>query len=336
FKGTVTATAASFASLTGGFSISKAADRLTVAAAGVTAFVGAGDTGFGVTNGSLGVVVDINSKKFALVANGTASLSGIAGVSVSGSGSVRLNRLGVPVLETISTPAGDVALNFPSNDDVTQLSGSITLDVSGFVGISATIAVEKTTTASSTTLIVQASAVTAFLGTGADTVDTSDDMGVRLKNGSMDLRIQKDTASGLSTYAFAARGTAELVGISAISLSGTVVAQKSTLANAVVLDFGTTQTTDDVTVLPGSTQFGGSLALAIAGFTTLSGNIGFEQQTVGSVTKIKVAATEVQAFLGSNPDNLAASGDEVGAQISNARLGAVFYRSAAGNSYALD
>jgi hypothetical protein len=91
-----------------------------------------------------------------------------------------------------------------------------------------------------------------------------------------------------------------------------------------------------LTVQPGTTQFGGSISLAIAGFTTLSGHFGVEKETVGSTTKIKLAATNVNAFLGSNPDNLANTGDEVGAQISNARLGAVLYRTSAGNSYAID
>jgi hypothetical protein len=66
FSGTVTADAGGFASLSGGFSISKSSDRLKIAAAGVTAFVGAGDTGLQLTEGNLGVVVNTGTKKFAV------------------------------------------------------------------------------------------------------------------------------------------------------------------------------------------------------------------------------------------------------------------------------
>jgi hypothetical protein len=195
---------------------------------------------------------------------------------------------------------------------------------------------QKTVSGDLTTLQIQASSVHSFLGSGASTADAADDMGVRLTNGGMDLRILKNTATSSSTYAFAARGTAELVGIPSITATGTIVAQKSTHSDAVVLGFGTTTTTDDITVQPDSTEFGGSVALAISGFSTLSGNFGFSKETSGSTTKIKLAATGVNAFLGSNPDNLADTGDEVGAKISAARLAAVLYRTPAGNSYAID
>ncbi|MFN9037939.1 MAG: hypothetical protein ACK5YO_16670, partial [Planctomyces sp.] len=103
-----------------------------------------------------------------------------------------------------------------------------------------------------------------------------------------------------------------------------------------VLTFGNSDTSDDVTVASGDTRFGGSINVAIAGFTTVAGNFGFEKSVSGSTTKIKLAATDVSAFLGSNPDNLPGTGDEVGAQITGARLGAVLYQTPAGNSYAFD
>ncbi|MEI7702553.1 MAG: hypothetical protein WCK86_22355, partial [Planctomycetia bacterium] len=336
FSGTVTADAGGFASLSGGFSISKNAGQLTVAAAGVTAFVGSGDTGLRLSNGNLGVVVDTTSRKYALVAGGTVSLEGLDAFEVSGSAAVRINTLGTPIDQTITTPGGDVAITFPTDAEVLQVNGAVAISISDFVNASATIAVDKTTVGDLSTLIVQATQVTAFLGAGGSTANTSDDMGVRLKDGLMDLRIQKSISTDVSSYVFAARGTVELAGISSMSASGTVVAQRSTADVSTVLDFGTADVSDDVTVAADSTQFGGSLSLAIAGFTTLSGNFGFEKETFGSTTKVKVAATNVNAFLGSNPDNLAATGDEVGAAISGARLGAVLYRTDAGNSYAID
>ncbi|MFN5434637.1 MAG: beta strand repeat-containing protein, partial [Planctomyces sp.] len=336
FKGSVTANASGFASISGGFVVSRSTDRLTVAAAGVSAFVGAAGTGLQVSNGKLGVIVNTAASKYALVASGNLALTGITGLTLAGSGAVRINQLDEAINQTITTPAGDVTLDFATADDVLTLSGSASLTVAGFVDLAATLNVEKTTSGDLTSLTVQASSVTAFLGAGAGTTDPADDMGVRLSGGAMDLRLQKNTATGDSAYAFAARGTAALVGLNGLSASGTLVAQRSTMPTDTVLTFGNSDTSDDVTVASGDTRFGGSINVAIAGFTTVAGNFGFEKSVSGSTTKIKLAATDVSAFLGSNPDNLPGTGDEVGAQITGARLGAVLYQTPAGNSYAFD
>jgi hypothetical protein len=104
FSGQVTADIGGFATVSGAFSASKSENQLKVAAAAVTAFVGAGDTGLRVSGGNLGLIVNTDSKGFAAVAGGTVSLVGIQDFSISGSASVRINRLNAPVNETIRTP----------------------------------------------------------------------------------------------------------------------------------------------------------------------------------------------------------------------------------------
>ena len=185
--------AGGFATLSGGFTVSKSTDRLKIAAAGVTAFVGAGDTGLRLSGGNLGVVVDTASKKFALVAGGSISLEGISEFSVSGTASVRINKLGVPINETISTPAGNVDISFPGSAEVLQVSGTVGLTISDYIDASATISVEKQTSGDITNLRVLASNATAFLGVGASTPSTADDTGVRLTNGALDLQDRKST-----------------------------------------------------------------------------------------------------------------------------------------------
>ena len=133
FKGTVTATVSQFATVTGSFAVAKAGTKLTVAAAGVTAFVGTGDLGVRVTDGKLGLVVNTDSKKFAAVASGTAALEGVTGLTVTGTGSVRINKMGATVDETISTPAGDVAVKFDTATDVTQIRSTLNLQFQNFV-----------------------------------------------------------------------------------------------------------------------------------------------------------------------------------------------------------
>ncbi|MFN5627199.1 MAG: hypothetical protein ACK5DM_24840 [Planctomyces sp.] len=70
-------------------------------------------------------------------------------------------------------------------------------------------------------------------------------MGVRLTSGALDLRWTKDTAANTSYYALGARGTAALVGINGLTLTGSLQAERNTGPNSVTLDFGTTSTADD-------------------------------------------------------------------------------------------
>jgi hypothetical protein len=69
-------------------------------------------------------------------------------------------------------------------------------------------------------------------------------------------------------------------------------------------------------------RFGGDINLNIAGFTTLTGTYGFEIETASGATEIRVAGTNINAVLGSNPDGIIGNADDVGARISNAKLGA--------------
>ncbi|MFN9221141.1 MAG: hypothetical protein ACK6D6_03430, partial [Planctomyces sp.] len=158
---------------------------------------------------------------------------------------------------------------------------------------------------------------------------------VRLTTGAMDLRIFKNTISGVSSYALAARGSAQLVGIPSIIASGTLIAQKSTLTEPILLDFGNQNAADDLNVAPGTTEFGGAVTFSIAGFTALTGKFGFQKETAGTTTKIKLAATDVTAFLGTTSGTVDTA-DDVGVEITSARLGAVLYRKAGINSYAFN
>ncbi|MFN9041105.1 MAG: hypothetical protein ACK5YO_32740, partial [Planctomyces sp.] len=77
------------------------------------------------------------------------------------------------------------------------------------------------------------------------------------------------------------------------------------LTESILLDFGNQNAADDLNVAPGTTEFGGAVTLSITGFTALTGKFGFQKETAGTTTKIKLAATEITSFLGSNPDGVA-------------------------------
>ncbi|MGV2332769.1 MAG UNVERIFIED_CONTAM: hypothetical protein LVR18_01025 [Planctomycetaceae bacterium] len=108
FSGRVDATLADFATISGSFAVAKSGNQLTVAASNVTGFVGTGDLGVSLSDGDLGVVIKTDTKKFAAVASGSAVLGGVSDLTVTGSGSFRINKLGEAITETIRTPDGDV------------------------------------------------------------------------------------------------------------------------------------------------------------------------------------------------------------------------------------
>ncbi|HCP10758.1 MAG TPA: hypothetical protein DIT89_00340, partial [Planctomycetaceae bacterium] len=121
--------------------------------------------------------------------------------------------------------------------------------------------------------------------------------------------------------ALGARGTASLVGINGLTLTGTLQAERNTGPSSVTLDFGTASTADDLTLEPGASRFGGTAQLAVAGFVDISAAFGFEKSTVTrdgvSVDRITVAAAGVQTFLGSGG---------TGIQLSNGQIGIVIDR----------
>jgi hypothetical protein len=88
--------------------------------------VGNGDLGVNITAGKLGAVINTETKKFAAVASGTAALQGVDGLTVTGSGSVRINQLDAAIDETICTPGGPVEVKFTSDADVLQVRGRST------------------------------------------------------------------------------------------------------------------------------------------------------------------------------------------------------------------
>ncbi|MFM7038033.1 MAG: hypothetical protein ACKO2L_09935 [Planctomycetaceae bacterium] len=337
FSGTVTVEAAGFASLTGSFSISKSTDRVRIPAAGVEAFVGAGDMGVKLTNASLGIIANTASKKFALVADGLISLEGFDDFDLQGAAQIRINRLGVPITETVTTPAGPVTLMFPTGDPVLLVAGSVSLGIGDFFDTSADLSVQKQTDGDVTHLHVQALNVTAFLGTGASTTTTADDFGVRLKNGAMVLRWVRNTATDtFYYYAFNARGTAELVGITDLTLEGSLEAARNTGPNTVTLEFGTAATDDDFVLAPGTKRFGVSGKIGFGDFIEVSAAFGFEEgtATVNGVetTRILVAAAGITTFLGSGRG----TDDELGIPLSDGQIGAVIDKPASGGTkYAL-
>ncbi|MGV2341328.1 MAG UNVERIFIED_CONTAM: hypothetical protein LVR18_47555 [Planctomycetaceae bacterium] len=222
FKGTVTAEITQFASISGGFAVSKDGSKLTIAAAGVTAFVGTGNLGVRVTDGKLGVVVKTDTKKFAAVASGTAALEGVDGLTVTGTGSVRINKLGTSINETITTPSGDVTVKFDNGTEILQVRGSLNLQFQNFVYASGDFLLEKTQSGDLTTITLAASNLNAFLGVN---YGVTGEFGVKVTAAGVAMLIEKQ-GSNAAKYAISTTGgTAGLVGLSGVDLTGPLCAE---------------------------------------------------------------------------------------------------------------
>ncbi|MGV2341325.1 MAG UNVERIFIED_CONTAM: hypothetical protein LVR18_47540 [Planctomycetaceae bacterium] len=337
FKGTVTAEISQFATISGGFAVSKDGSKLTIAAAGVTAFVGTGNLGVRVTDGKLGVVVKTDTKKFAAVASGTAALEGVDGLTVTGTGFVRINKLGTSIDETITTPSGDVTVKFDNGTDILQVRGPLNLQFQSFVYASGDFLLEKTQVSDLTTITLAASNLNAFLGIN---YGVAGEFGVKVTGAGVAMLIEKQ-GSNAAKYAISTTGgTAGLVGLSGVDLTGPLALNINKLGRTVAAHIpapsGTTFPLNFTAPDPVQ-RFGGDINLNIASFTTLTGTLGFEIETASGVTEIRVAGTNINAVLGSNPDGIIGNADDVGARISNAKLRAVLFRTAAGaTSYAID
>ena len=185
-----------------------------------------------------------------------------------------------------------------------RFGGSGQLAIAGFVDVSASFGFEETTTTvggvTTTRILVAAAGVQTFLGANGT--------GVRLTDGKIGAVIDR-VSGGDTKYALVASGSAALVGISGLTLTGSMEARMNRLDAAI----------DTTIVTPGGdvrikfdsaddvTQFGGSANLAIGGFVELSGSFGIEKS--GDTLLVGVAG--VTAFLGVNGCTSIALGLEV-------------------------
>ncbi|MGV2341518.1 MAG UNVERIFIED_CONTAM: hypothetical protein LVR18_48625 [Planctomycetaceae bacterium] len=90
---------------------------------------------------------------------------------------------------------------FPSADEVLQVRGSVSLGISDFVDASATIIVENNVRGPDASDRAGRGRYRLPWHRGLSTATTSDDTGVRLSNGALDLRWTKNTATDESWYA---------------------------------------------------------------------------------------------------------------------------------------
>ncbi|MFM8477691.1 MAG: beta strand repeat-containing protein, partial [Planctomycetaceae bacterium] len=323
---------------------SGASREILVGAADVSGFLGdnggtptetSDDVGVQLSEGSLLALVTATGD-FALNATGTLSLQGLDQLQLSGTAALEINTTSTHIVRTLSV--GGVERTLDVEADLQRLAlTSVVAAFTEFVEVTGDFSVERRVDGDTTTLLLAASGVGAFLGVQRG---TANEFGVGISDASAALVIEKTAGTPVKFAAETHAGTVSISGLPDLDLSGLAALEINQLGRSVNLNIPDPDgrniplsflTAEDVH------RFGGALDLGIDNFTRLSGNFAFEKQVDHGTLEILVAATNIEAFLGSNSDGLIGTSDDVGVKITAATLGAAFYRNADGDvSYALD
>ncbi|MDA1230761.1 MAG: hypothetical protein O2856_08305 [Planctomycetota bacterium] len=308
--------------------------KLTIGGSNIAVFVGTGAgtadaVGVSITDTDFGIAVFKSSDAtlptqpdttYALTAQGTATLLGVDGVTLTGTMSALINRTGKALDEQIPTRTGSIPLQFTDGAEFTQVSGSdLHLNIGGLADLTGSFTVSKQTLGNATTTILTGSDITAFVGDSRGTTDTADDLGVKISNAALDLRLFNGATPADSSYALAAQGTPTVVGVPGLSFPGELFIHKNTGASDITLDFGNAGATDDVLVASGVSRVGANnVTLSVANFIDVTGNLSVSTQTTGDVTTTNLVIN-TSAFVGDTrgtPD----LADDIGVRISDVRV----------------
>ena len=153
----------------------------------------------------------------------------------------------------------------------------------------------------------------AFVGDDKGTTDSADDVGVRFSGGTLVGFIAPN-----KTYAFDAGGTAALVGVDGLTLSGTLSAQKNTTVSNVNRSITVAGVQRTLDVAANTSRVGGSVTL-ITPIASLSADFAVETVTSVDGRETLFAANNVEAFAGDDKGTTD-SADDVGVQIGRAHV----------------
>jgi hypothetical protein len=249
---------------------------------------------------------------------------GVSELTLTGRLELRLNRYGSAVDETIRTLYGDVRVQFENGETLSQVNGSVTL-ITPVANLSADFAVETTGTSPNQEILFAADNVSTFVGDTKGTAATDDDIGVRFSGGSLIGYIAPN-----STYAFDASGAASLVGISDLTLTGTLSAQKNTTGanvNRTITVAGTSRT---LNVATGASSVSGTLTIG-TGIAEFNGDFLIESRGTSPNRTLIFGAAGMEAFIGSS--NGPGAADDIGLRVTDTAL-IVLVKS--DNTYAVD
>ncbi|MFN5904930.1 MAG: hypothetical protein ACK5A3_02680, partial [Planctomyces sp.] len=334
-SGNLSGTLASFANVSGSFyfrrTLKEGVARLAVGATGVTAFVGNSFAtpeakGFQISSGKLGLVVlektALEQARYALVASGNTGLTGLPDFTLNGNLSLQLQRFNATIEETVPAGSDSILVKFDSATDLTRLAGSVTLGTP-IADLTGNFAVEATGSSPNRRILLAATDLTGFVGDKKNTATTADDAGVQFSSGSL---LAVINASG--TYGLSATGSASLVGVAGLSLSGTLTGQKNTTGSSVSEELTIGGVTETLTLAKDVSKVDGSVTLNAENTLYLTGTVGIEKKTAtltlldGSTvqtTAVQIGGSGLSGFAGLNA--APGSSDQTGLSVSDVTFG---------------
>ncbi|MGI9133846.1 MAG: beta strand repeat-containing protein, partial [Rhodoferax sp.] len=281
----------SFGSLQGNFSVTRGADQsVLIGATNVSASLG---SGIAVSGASMGLYVaglTQTSAGYALVASGTALLSGFTGVSLSAAASIRINTLG----RSINTTVAGVAIEFADRTRIEELAiSSGTLSVAGLGSLSGALAVISETSSVNGvtvyTLRIGLSGVGGSLSIGG--------LGATLTGGSGAVLLKK-VGNAAGTYAVQVEGSLALTGVNGITLTASSMKVGYNRMGAAVVNevVATGAGSYTVNLVDNETRIRGTAHAAVAGLS-IDGDIFLEGRTAQSSTLSDASTVSVDQLI---------------------------------------
>ena len=299
---------------------------------GVNIYLGSATTGVQISNG-YGALL-LMSSGVAMDVGGSASIVGVSGLTLQGTLHARVNDTGAAVDQTVSAPQPDPqhpAIFAPEelkfSADEIDFTGSITLQVSNpstgnpFVSVTGgfgfTLDQSTSGNTRANTILIAAAGINIFVGSGGTTP-----VGVQVSGANLGLAIFSTTnlTTSVTTsggFALSTAGTAALLGVPDLTLTGTLAVQVNTTGGAVNQTVAVPDPSHPGSTIPVTINFtasqgelaqvSGNITFAVSTFATLNGAFSFSlsQSLSGTVTTTTLTAgvTNATAFVGSGGTN---------------------------------
>ncbi|MFN5741433.1 MAG: hypothetical protein ACK5A1_07615, partial [Planctomyces sp.] len=264
----------------------------------------------------------LEQARYALVASGNTGLTGLPDFTLNGNLSLQLQRFNATIEETVPAGSDSILVKFDSATDLTRLAGSVTLGTP-IADLTGNFAVEATGSSPNRRILLAATDLMGFVGDKKNTATTADDAGVQFSGGSL---LAVINASG--TYGLSATGSASLVGVAGLSLSGTLTGQKNTTGSSVSEELTIGGVTETLTLAKDVSKVDGSVTLNAENTLYLTGTVGIEKKTAtltlldGSTvqtTAVQIGGSGLSGFAGLNA--APGSSDQTGLSVSDVTFG---------------
>jgi hypothetical protein len=279
---------AGFASLSGSFEFQRAGTGagqiITAGATGVSASLAAGTASLNLTDGSGALLV--TSAGLAAKVSGTVALSGVTGVAMTASLALELNSTGAAVSQEIATSSStSITLSY-TQGTFQRVVGSASLAIGDYLAVSGEFAFYAVGVGAAQAIKAGATGVTATLTAGG--------VGAVLSSGTGAMRLD---ASGIAAVA---SGTAELVGVEGVTLTGTVALELNKTGHAVHETVQTGPGTSAAINLASGDwlSLSGSGALNLVDTLTLSAQFAFQRVLAGTEYVLTAGVSQASATLG--------------------------------------